>query len=782
MIVFAVLASAFSPPDPNFTYQFALQNPGVMGSPAGEDINVGPAWNLSTEPGWRVRIGIIGNGCTIVHRDIFSAQLSDLHYNVDDGSQAIDPSPDDPNPRYAINHAGIILGRSNEVCTVGVAFNAKFYCMKMTEKSGSNMRKALEKHKAETHIDYFAVPPRCKENKNSKVRRCDYYRYPDVDQAMIDIENTIVVSSSGADAVSGADAAMFAVAGNPRTITVSDTTAGGARTWWANRGASIVVNAPAGGSYLYGSSDGLLPKPPSIGDGEEKCEEMSPIGAGAAHVAGVIAMMLEARKGLGYRDLQAIFALTSTKNHPGHESWVKNARGFEYSDVYGFGRVNAELAVAAAMNWTKLQDLVAPIAENISEVEIPVTRSGLLNRTVQVKNTTIKSIEWVELYFEFREVHELEVVLTSPSGTSAWIVKPGYAETTLDRMRFVSRHFFGEDPHGDWTVSFARNGVGHLRNVTEIEIRIFGAASDDYPVWQRKIGGDSTQKLPARDKTQLVVTRSSEECNTDITLEIKAPEAYNDEYTVSLRNDESHYVYRVATGVKPSRPVTFHVPCLTTQENMTLYAESRTMNISISTPFTIKNPNSVPQILSPAAYDTVWIHNGTLKLDLKLSMNWDSLSTDAPAQLAEVGLFDLLGDRLVHRVPVFYSNLTGIEFYVPSPLTQAVIYVKPLWAPHATGCNTLIQPVFVLREGDEEPIKFEVPLTDACPSPPGVNDGSFVGPNPKMRKIWIISVSTFAGLFMIIVLVWHCTCRRRKSVDTAVIDMNSRPLLSRNED
>ena len=779
MIVLAVLAAAFSPPDPNFKYQFALKNPGVMGSPADEDINVLPAWNLSAT-GKDVVIGIIGNGCTIVHRDILSAQKADLHYNVDDDSQEINPSWDDPNPRYTINHAGIVLGRSNELCTVGVAFEAAFYCMKMKEKSGTHIQTALEKHKGSTHIDYLAEPPVCRESDDAEVRRCAFYRFPEVDQAMINIDRSIVVGSSGVDAVSGGDAAMFAVAGNPRAITVSDTTAGGARTWWANRGASIVVNAPAGGSYVYGSSDGLLPRPPSIGESEEKCEEMSPMGAGAAHVAGVVALMLQANGfRLTYRDVQAIFALTSTKNDPSHESWVKNARGYEYSDVFGFGRVDAELAVKAAGNWTNVNSLLW-FPANISDVEIPPTQSGLLNRTVQVEYTEIKSIEWVELHFEFKEVRMLDVLLTSPSGTTAWIVKPGFSDNAHGRLRFVARHFFGEDPHGNWTVSFARSGVGHLKNVTDIEIRIFGAESDDYPVREGRIGGDSTQKLPARDNTQLVITRASEECNTDITLEIKAPQEYNDEYTVSLRNDESHYVYRVATGVKPSQPVTFSVPCLTTQENMTLYAESRAKNISISAPFTLKNPNSVPQILSPAAYDTLWIHNGTLKLDLKIAMNWESLSTDAPAQLAEVGLFNLETDRFVHRVPVFYSNLSGIELHVPAPLSQALLYVMPLWTPRATGCRTLIQPVFALREGDDEPVKFKVPLTDACPVPPGVNDGSFAGPDPKMRKIWIIGVSAFAGLFMAVVLIWHFTCRR-KSVDTTGLDMNSRALLTRNE-
>lgn len=777
MIGFCVLVASFTPPDPSFPSQFALNNTGVMGSPSGEDLNVIPAWDLNLT-GSGITVGIVGNGCTFIHRDLFLSQKENYHYNVDNDTADVSPSPSDPDPSFTVKHAGIVIGASNDYCSLGVAFNSEFYCLKMTNTSEPIVATALRRSAEDTPLKYFATPPQCKKFGDAPFSRCVFHRYAEVDKAIIEIESkTVVVTSAGVDALSGGDAAMFAIAGHPRVITVTDTTASGARAWWANRGTSVLVNGPTGGSHLFGSGDSSLPKLPSIGLTEFECDDMSPIGAGAAHVAGVIALMLEANQNLRDRDIQTILALTATKNDPNHESWVKNAAGYEYSDVYGFGRVNAELAVKAAREWTTVGD-IRSVPVQLSDVELGITRCGLLNQTFEVTGD-FPAIEWVEVHFVYEDVPGLDLLLMSPSGTVARIVQPSYSEKPHERMRFVARNFFGEAPNGNWTLYVARNSVGMPSTISELEVRVFGPVSFNYPKYDRKTGSDSTKPLPKHGSAELVVTRKGETCNSDMTLQIKGPEEH-DAYTVSLRNETSNFVYRVATGVEPNQPVTFKIPCLTNLEDFTLYAESRTKGVSISAPFSLINPNTEPQIVSPAAYETIWMHNHTVNVNIQISANWETLSTNSPAQTAEVGLYDLEQNAIVNRVPVLYSNMTSVQLVCAKPLSQALLYVKPLWTPLVTGCDTLIQPIFVLNEDDEEPLKFKVPLSDACPIPPGINEGSFAGPDPKMRMIWIISVSGFAGLFVVIVSVWHFTCRRRSK--EPLLDLNSSALLTTNHE
>jgi hypothetical protein len=74
-------------------------------------------------------------------------------------------------------------------------------------------------------------------------------------------------------------------------------------------------------------------------------------------VSGVVALMLDANPRLGYRDVQEILALTAQKTDTTDSSWLTNGAtganggGLHWSEVYGFGRVDARAAVRLAETW-----------------------------------------------------------------------------------------------------------------------------------------------------------------------------------------------------------------------------------------------------------------------------------------------------------------------------------------------------------------------------------------------------------------------------------------------
>src|SRR5690606_36746184 len=81
----------------------------------------------------------------------------------------------------------------------------------------------------------------------------------------------------------------------------------------------------------------------------------------APHVAGCIALMLEANPNRTWRDVQQILVETSTKNDPSDSGWFTNAAGYHYNHNYGFGRINAAAAVEAARTWVPLMPRLEPV-------------------------------------------------------------------------------------------------------------------------------------------------------------------------------------------------------------------------------------------------------------------------------------------------------------------------------------------------------------------------------------------------------------------------------------
>ena len=71
-------------------------------------------------------------------------------------------------------------------------------------------------------------------------------------------------------------------------------------------------------------------------------------------VSGIIALILEANPNLGWRDVQAIIALTSNITDANDDSWAVNDAGLHHSNKYGFGIINAHKAVLEAKDWTNL--------------------------------------------------------------------------------------------------------------------------------------------------------------------------------------------------------------------------------------------------------------------------------------------------------------------------------------------------------------------------------------------------------------------------------------------
>jgi subtilisin family serine protease len=214
----------------------------------------------------------------------------------------------------------------------------------------------------------------------------------------------------------------------------------GSYPYYSEPGSSVLVVAP--------SSDGI--------DAISTCR--APTGctssfggtsAAAPLVAGILALVLEARPALGWRDVQLLLAHNSERvdfnnNNNNNEEWQLNGGGLWTSHQFGYGLVNASRLTQVALTWP----LVGPVLKWESQLE------NTLKLRVPEESPVLK-IEHVEIYVDLRTPNRgaLTLTLSSPVGTKSTLMKPHADKSANVKWLFTSVRHVGEKSAGDWTLS-----------------------------------------------------------------------------------------------------------------------------------------------------------------------------------------------------------------------------------------------------------------------------------------------------------------------------------------
>lgn len=195
--------------------------------------------------------------------------------------------------------------------------------------------------------------------------------------------------------------------------------------------------------------------------------------ASAPIAAGIVALALEANPYLTWRDMQHLVVLTSRydalKREPG---WQTNAVGRRFSHKFGYGLMDASAMVRLAKNWKNVPAQRVCESESVSSskdavFQIPADDTILDSRifTVGCKGTSneIRYLEHVQatITLKFHPRGNLKITLTSPSGTSSNLLLPRTRDSEDDVIQnwpFLSVHFWGESPEGNWKLSIQNMG------------------------------------------------------------------------------------------------------------------------------------------------------------------------------------------------------------------------------------------------------------------------------------------------------------------------------------
>jgi len=264
-------------------------------------------------------------------------------------------------------------------------------------------------------------------------------------------KGTIFVFASGSDFYVGDDVNMSGFQNSRYTITVGAVGKDRRHTAYSTPGAALLVTAPAGDNNGVSNilTAGLGGTCANSGPGTSFA---SPV------VSGVIALMLEARSELTWRDVQGIIASTSQKVTDAKDiSAVTNAAGFWVSNWYGFGIIDAKKAVDAALNWVLWTPEEQAIGASKEEKQ-PISNDG----TVFVSKVTIgqeykgfqagSAVVLINLQHYNRG--NLKLTLVAPSGTESILLPGRRPEKTQlegdERWKLMTLRNWGEDPTGEW--------------------------------------------------------------------------------------------------------------------------------------------------------------------------------------------------------------------------------------------------------------------------------------------------------------------------------------------
>lgn len=342
------------PPDPFFSQQWHLRNTGQAQGTIGADVKALQAWR--TTKGKRdVVVAVIDDSVDRGHPDLNGNYVAGRYYEGVTGTDSNDPSPKDGGQRHGTCCAGVAVAASNDIGGSGVAPACALI--------GVNFWDATTAQTAEAF--YF-----CRNN-GACVISCSWSwgaAFDDVSLAVKEVHET-GRNGKGVPILFAAGNEYGSIAQNQIFGTLKEVICVGATNWrddrakYSNVGPELSVVAPSSDFYdtppslsilTTDNTDGM-PRPFGVSySGYEVGDytpSQGPRGFGGTSsatplAAGVCALILSANPNLTAKQVREILETSADKVPGVTEPANYDAHG--HSRLYGYGRVNAENAVAKA--------------------------------------------------------------------------------------------------------------------------------------------------------------------------------------------------------------------------------------------------------------------------------------------------------------------------------------------------------------------------------------------------------------------------------------------------
>lgn len=417
-------------PDPLYQYQWHLKNNGGWSGTSGFDSNVEPVWNAGTT-GSNVNVVVVDDGVDLQHEDLSGNINSALNRdytnqlpNQVNGTVACDSG----NACHGTAVAGIIGAiRNNSLGGAGAAPSSRISGRNLLLSSNAsfsaNSAEAMSRDVANIHVS------------NNSWGATDSTGNLNAGMANLAWRNAIETGLSTGRSDRGT--LYFWAAGNGATpkgtatnfpetdnsnydgqanfygvMAIGALGNDGRRATYSERGANLWVSAYSEGlnatrivttdiSGTAGYNFHTSRNPYGTGFTNNYTNFFNGTSAATPLAAGVAALVLDANPNLTWRDARIILAKSARKVDTTNGDYVYNqggTSGERFSDIYGFGAVDAGAAVTMARTWTNVgAEIVSSEFENATTGTI-VDFGAELTRDIAVSGTNIGKIEYIEVY------------------------------------------------------------------------------------------------------------------------------------------------------------------------------------------------------------------------------------------------------------------------------------------------------------------------------------------------------------------------------------------------
>lgn len=485
-------AKRLAPNDPFFADQWHHLNtgshPSITGEVAGNDINIATAWDSVLGAG--VNIAISDDGLETTHEDLSANVRTDI--DIDINFNDADPSPGSGDD-HGTACAGMAAARgNNSVGVTGAAPQAGLVGIRLIAAGTTDAQEAQAMLHQATPAN---AADRVHVNSNSwgPFDTGDVLEGPGSSTAAALESGTtngrgglgILYCWAGGNGLPDDDSNYDGYANNRHVIGVAASGADGEQSYYSESGANILVNAPSsfdGGGTTTVDRTGANGYNTN-GTGGEPADtnytySFGGTSSAAPLVAGVVGLVLSANPNLTWRDVQHIFVETAHKNDPTDTGWDDNGAGFHFNHKYGFGRIDATAAVAAAQTWVNVPawQSTTSFAESVTTA-IPDNNTTGITRTITVSGVSAGFvIERVE--FTVSATHpyrgDLRWRLTSPQGTLSLVPDRDDAGNDYAAWTFTSVAPWGENPNGTWTLNVADVFATDTGSLTSWSLKFWG--------------------------------------------------------------------------------------------------------------------------------------------------------------------------------------------------------------------------------------------------------------------------------------------------------------------
>jgi len=326
---------------------------------------------------------------------------------------------------------------------------------------------------------------------------------------------TVIVFASGNDRAEGDDIGLQPTVSDPRVIAVAASDIYGNIASYSDPGAGLLV-AALGNNALVPASSGV------------GTTYASGTSYAAPLVSGIVSLMLAANPDLGWRDVQEILADSAyapaassagfTTNHA--PTW--NGGGMHFSDNFGFGVVDANVAVNLARTWNE-QSTSANLIVGTSSYVAAFTTPSDTKTNSYLSFTADLRIQHVQVTINDDDLlaADTSLVLVSPAGTQSVLLDdPGQVGSTdntdgldLDGCVITSNAFWGEDSPGVWTLEAVDDSSGKVvAKITNWSLTVWG--DDASTVTPPLVYTPEFAELAGADPARTVVSVQGSNANT----------------------------------------------------------------------------------------------------------------------------------------------------------------------------------------------------------------------------------------------------------------------------